>query len=164
MGEHYGKGIISYNYQTKTFTRYHFQIGRNSLSCDWIFDIAEDSHGNIWVASTEAVDVFDRKNKHFRKYTYQPSNPRSIRYNGALALFRDSRDHMWLGTSNGLNVYDEHTDGFRYYTEKDGLSNSNIKAICEITGAIYGSAPTGGFQNLSMVVGYRLIPFLCITR
>ena len=126
-----GRGLFSYNYQTKTFTRYHFLIGRNSLSCDWIFDIAEDRHGNIWVASTEAVDVFDRKNNHFRKYTYQPGNPRSISYNGALALFRDSRDHMWIGTSNGLNVYDEHTDGFRYYTEKDGLSNSNIKAICE---------------------------------
>lgn len=126
-----GRGLFCYDYRTNTFTRYRFQREQNSLSCDWIFDIAEDKHGNIWIASTEAVDVFDRKKNHFRKYTYHPGNSGSISYNGALVLFRDSRDHMWIGTSNGLNVYDERSDGFRYYIEKDGLPNNSIKAICE---------------------------------
>lgn len=126
-----GRGLFSYNYTTHKFTQYRFQMGQNTLSCDWLFDIVEDSYGNIWIASTEAVDVFDRRQNRFRKYLHQPSNPRSISYNGALVLFRDSKGHVWIGTSNGLNVYEEQWDGFRYFTEKDGLPNSSIKSICE---------------------------------
>lgn len=126
-----GRGLFCYNFQTKKFTQYRFEIDKNTLSCNWIFDIVEDRHGNIWIASTEAVDVFDRKKNRFKKYTHQANNPASISYNGALALYRDSRDNIWIGTSNGLNVYDERTDGFHLYAEKDGLPNSSIKAICE---------------------------------
>ncbi|MCX7987374.1 MAG: ATP-binding protein [Bacteroidales bacterium] len=126
-----GRGLFCYDYKSKKFTHYRFLIDQNSLSCNWIFDLAEDKHGRIWIASTEAVDVFDRRNNRFHKYTYQPDNPRSISYNGALVLFRDSRDNMWIGTSNGLNVYDEASNGFIWYSEKDGLANSCIKSICE---------------------------------
>jgi signal transduction histidine kinase/ligand-binding sensor domain-containing protein/DNA-binding response OmpR family regulator len=126
-----GQGLISYNYPANKFTHYKFQAGINGISCDWIYDIVEDRYGNIWIASTEAVDVFDRKNNLFKRYVNNTNDPHSISYNGAIVLFKDSKGHIWIGTSNGLNIFDDEKNIFNCYTEEDGLANNTVKAICE---------------------------------
>jgi len=126
-----GEGLISYNQTTGKYNHYSFKAGMNGISCNWIYDIAEDKYGNIWIASTEAVDVFNRKNNIFTRYVNNVNDPYSISYNGALVVFRDSKDHIWIGTSNGLNIYNDKNNTFQYYSEKDGLANNTVKALCE---------------------------------
>ncbi len=126
-----GKGLYSYQHNTKKFTRFRYQIDKNSISSNWIFDIAEDGKGNIWIATTEAVDIFYRKENFFKKIKYNPNDTNSINYNGAVCLYCDSKKNMWIGTSNGLNVYIDSLKIFKHYGERDGLANNSIKAISE---------------------------------
>jgi len=122
-----GGGLYSYDFNKKKFIRYN---QGNGLSCNWIYDIVEDNHRNIWIASTEAVDVFFRKQNKFVKFV-NDNIPGSISYNGAMALFKDSKGNIWICTSNGLNVYDFKVNRFKCYTTYDGLPDNSIKAIIE---------------------------------
>ncbi len=126
-----GEGLVSYDYQNGRFNYYRFEAGKNGISCNWIYDIEEDKYGNIWIASTEAVDLFDRKNNVFTRYVNNVNDSNSISYNGAMFIFRDSKDHIWIGTSNGLNLFNDANNTFKYYSERDGLANNTVKAICE---------------------------------
>ncbi len=102
-----------------------------SISSDWVQDLLEDSEGNIWISTSEAVDFFNRKQNTFVTYRNDPKNPGSISYNGANVIFEDSKKNIWIGTSNGLNLFNKKDSSFVKFTKEDGLPDNSIKAIEE---------------------------------
>ncbi len=102
-----------------------------SISSDWVKELLEDSDGNIWISTSEAVDFFNRKNNSFVTYRNDPKNPKSISYNSANVLFEDSKQNIWIGTSNGLNLFNKKDSSFIKFTVEDGLANNSIKSIEE---------------------------------
>jgi signal transduction histidine kinase/ligand-binding sensor domain-containing protein/AraC-like DNA-binding protein len=126
-----GNGVAVYNPEKTSFTHFQEKANQNSLSSNWVVDLTEDHLGNIWISTTEAVDMLDPERGHFTTFTHNPAKPQSINYNGATCLFKDSRNTMWIGTSNGLNYFVEKDSSFRHYTVEDGLPNNFIKAITE---------------------------------
>jgi signal transduction histidine kinase/ligand-binding sensor domain-containing protein/CheY-like chemotaxis protein/AraC-like DNA-binding protein len=126
-----GGGVSVYDPLRGTFKRFQEHAGQNSISCDWVVDLIEDHLGNIWISTTEAVDLLDPRTMRFTTFMHDPANPKSINYNGATCLFIDSRNTMWIGTSNGLNYFVQKDSSFRHYTTEDGLPNNFIKSITE---------------------------------
>jgi len=126
-----GSGVAVYNPQDGSFTQYKDYPNRNTISSNWVYDLLEDHLGNIWISTTEAVDMLDPKNGHFTSFTHDSTKTASINYNGATCLFKDSRNTIWIGTSNGLNYFVQKDSSFRHYTVEDGLPNNFIKAITE---------------------------------
>ncbi|HTJ50725.1 MAG TPA: two-component regulator propeller domain-containing protein, partial [Cyclobacteriaceae bacterium] len=126
-----GSGIAVYNPEDASFKQIKENSNRNSLSSNWVFDLMEDHRGNIWVSTTEAVDMLNPINEHVTTFTHDSARTASINYNGATCLFKDSRNTMWIGTSNGLNYFVQKDSSFQHYTVEDGLPNNFIKAITE---------------------------------
>ncbi len=126
-----GGGLYNYNHRTGKYKRYVNDPKRNSVSNDWIFTLMESSYGEIWISTTTAVDLFNKKSGKFITFTHSNSDSTSINYNGAIVLFEDSKKNIWLGTSSGLDVFRRADSTFIHYTIDDGLPNNTIKGICE---------------------------------
>jgi len=126
-----GSGVNVYNPDDGSFEQFKDYPGQNSISSNWVLDLTEDHLGNIWISTTEAVDMLNPKSGHFTTFTHNSTKAASINYNGATCLFKDSRNTIWVGTSNGLNYFIQKDSSFRHYTVEDGLPNNFIKAITE---------------------------------
>lgn len=126
-----GGGIANFHPNDGSFTNYQVVINVNSISSNWIIDLTEDNHGNIWILNTTSVDVFNPKKNRFSTFAHNPDNPGSMNYNGGTCLFKDSKNTVWIGTSNGLNYFIEENSSFGHYTVEDGLPSNSIKSITE---------------------------------
>lgn len=124
-------GLNSFDYKTQKFTRYKYKAGRNNLPTDWLCEVHESINGELWIATTEALTLFDRKTGKFIVFKNNPQNIRSISYNGITDIFEDSKQNIWLGTNNGLNLFHRDDSSFSCYLVENGLPNNSIKAICE---------------------------------
>lgn len=65
-----------------------------------IFAIKEDSKGNIWIAASDRLIVYDENEESIRNFTTNDG----LYFNHARALFEDDDGTMWVGTGFGLNT------------------------------------------------------------
>lgn len=124
-------GLNKFDHKTQKFTKYKYKPGKNSIPTDWVVKVHESSFGELWIATTEALTLFDRESGFFYVFKNKPQDKRSISYNGITDLFEDSKHNIWLGTNNGLNLFHRKDSTFSCYQVKDGLPNNSIKGICE---------------------------------
>jgi len=124
-------GVNKYNYQTGKFQRFLHNPFKNSLSNNWVGNIMEYNSNEIWIATSNSVDVYNKKTAKFISFRNDIANKKSISCNGAIELFTDSRKNIWIGTESGLNLFHRKDSSFTYYREEDGLPNNTINAICE---------------------------------
>jgi ligand-binding sensor domain-containing protein/signal transduction histidine kinase len=100
-----------------------------------VVSIAEDSSGNLWLATSQGLIYFDRgKNKAIR-YAQAPNNPKSLSYNNVEKVFIDSKKNVWVSTKRGLNLFQPETETFLHVSaEMDkhaDLSNIYFMDIVE---------------------------------
>lgn len=81
---------------------------RGSLSGNFIWDIAEDAGGDLWIAVRDGgVARWQRKSDTFTIYRHDSNNPASLASDSVRALRIDSRGRIWIGTSDaGVDVLD----------------------------------------------------------
>jgi len=102
--------------------------------------VQQDVNGNIWVATTNGLVIFDPdKGKPddymFKSYGKIPGDKSSLGNNDAQFIYRDSKNRMWVATSGGgLNRVMASSDRglkFKVYTIEDGLPSDYILSIIE---------------------------------
>ncbi len=104
--------------------------------------LQQDSRGNIWIASTEGLILFNPDentpdNLTFHHYSKIPGDPSSLGNNDILYIFKDAVDTLWLGTLGGglhkMISYPEEDlpPKFKIYTKTDGLPSDVILSIEE---------------------------------
>jgi ligand-binding sensor domain-containing protein len=86
--------------------------------------LAQDKHGNIWLASWEGVFRYDGKS--FTNITNGVSSARFF------SVLEDRKGNLWFG-SIGSGVYCYYYEGktFQNFTTKDGLVNNEVTSIYE---------------------------------
>lgn len=124
-------GLSKFDYKTRTFKRFLHDNKNNSISSDWVSTIMESSLGELWIATTQTVDVLNLQTQKFITFRHDANKPGSISSNGAIALYEDSKGQIWIGTQGGLNLFNRKDSSFIYYREEDGLPNNTVNAICE---------------------------------
>jgi hypothetical protein len=67
----------------------------------------------------------------FLHYRRQDGNPRSLRHNWVIALYRDTGGQFWIGTFGGGLHRMTKEGGFSAFTEQDGLPSNVVHAILE---------------------------------
>lgn len=77
------------------------------LSSNVIYNILQDSHGLIWIATEEGLNKFEGKS--FTHFTVN-NGRHAISHNRTQALLLAPDGNVWAGTSDGLNIYDYRTD------------------------------------------------------
>ena len=84
-------------------------------------DIAEDTRGDIWVASSNrGVYCYTVSKDKWTPYTFDRNDDHSLSSNSLVSIFRDSRGHMWFATKGGgLCRYNARNNNFDRFDSDD---------------------------------------------
>ena len=110
-------GLNSYNgYEFEQFLR---ERGNpQALSNDFVYDVEEDSDGNLWIATNGGgLARMDRKTRKFESFRHDSGNPDSVSGNIIRTLLIDAEGIIWLGTRGaGLDRFDPQEKRFTHYS------------------------------------------------
>lgn len=136
---------------------YKFTVYKNdvrdphSLGNNYIRSIVETRDGNIWVATSGGLCLFDRFRNRFTNFKHDPKNRFSISNDFVLNVMEDYLGNIWAGTENGLNVLDKKTSQFTRYTHTKGdtasLADVQVKKIFEDSHHTLWICTNGGGLN-----------------
>jgi hypothetical protein len=112
---------------------------------EWIWAIAVDKSGGLWVASYGNGLVYLTAGSYSPTY-FSASD--KLPSNNLTGVAVDGSGDVWLGTSNaGVARYNPSTKAWLYYTVSSGLASNNIRAVWfdkyGSPGAIYFATDNG---------------------
>ena len=84
------------------------------LSQSYVFSIAQDKEGFIWVATQDGLNRYD--GKVFVHYRHISKDKNSLANNFIRKVFIDNQNILWVATENGLSRYNRALDNFDNFT------------------------------------------------
>ena len=102
--------------------------GENVPTQSITYAVANDSIGNVWVASEEGV--LKHNSKFYKIYNSYNGLPKAIG-NRIKEVFVDSKQRIWIGTEKGVCVYNEDLDIFDFVESEGDLNPSLVDVIVE---------------------------------
>lgn len=120
-------GLLRYNRQSDDFDRVPELNGR------FVYDIKEDSGGNLWLATyANGAYCYNVSEKKWKNYLHDENNPESLPYDKVVSIFEDSHRQVWLTTQGGgFCLFHSDTETFTSYDSADGLPNDVVYQIVE---------------------------------
>lgn len=115
-----------YSYKDKKLT-YEEQIS-SLLPDKMVRGIVRDKNGKLWIG-TKGVVILDAGDRLFRSFTADKKFPAgSVNY-----LMEDARQRIWVGACEGLIRFNDtgHPENYTFYGIREGLNNTNVRAIQE---------------------------------
>lgn len=93
------KGIFSFDKKTEKFTHHLLEPDKsNGLADDNIYNLALDSKGTLWVATSEGLFFRKKDNNKFSVIKEKDGLPSDMIY----TIVVDKKDRLWLATSAGV--------------------------------------------------------------
>lgn len=113
-------------------TNYSFII-QGKFNNFFVSDIAEDNHGNLWIATYNNGAVrYNHRKEDFKLFKYSPTDSTSLCYNRITYIFRDSKNRLWLASEDGgICLYNDKTESFERFDTSNGLPSNSIYCIQE---------------------------------
>ena len=105
----------------------HYEV-EDGLSNNTVIAALQDSHGFIWLGTSEGLNRFDGNN--FKVYRHQANKKHSLKSNSVYCLYEDKKSNIWVGTEKGIALYNIDLDQFRHpFSMEDGP----VRSICSDT-------------------------------
>lgn len=119
-------GLNRYNRLNGTFERI------DDFSA-FIYDMEEDSYGNLWVATFgSGVKKLDYESNKWISYDFVCPSDDPIVNSKLTDIYIDSQNRILFSSeSRGFFIYDYKTDSFKNFSEKDGLPNNVVYGILD---------------------------------
>jgi signal transduction histidine kinase/ligand-binding sensor domain-containing protein/CheY-like chemotaxis protein len=114
-------------YDGNTVRVYHRERGnQHALASDYIWTIAEDAHGDLWLATIGGgIARWDRTTDQFQLYRHDAHRPESLASDAVRTLLIDGDGQVWAGTlDGGLDLLDPRTGRARHFRHRDGDPHS----------------------------------------
>lgn len=124
------KGISIFNNSTRKFEKVHYSTSDpKGLPSANIFDVLKDRSGNIWLATTDGLCLFDPGTLVCENYTVNNGLPSNLIY----CLTEDQQGYLWFSSTKGIGRLDPQTRTFRNYDATDGLQSNEFteNAVCQ---------------------------------
>ena len=120
-------GLLRYNRQSDDFDRIPELNGR------FVYDIKEDSGGNLWLATyANGAYCYNVSEQKWKNYLHDENDPKSLPYDKVLSIFEDSHRQIWLTTQGGgFCRFHPDTETFSNYNLSAGLPNDVVYQIVE---------------------------------
>lgn len=120
-------GLLRYNRTQDNFDRIPELKGK------FVYDIKEDSYGNLWLATyANGAYCYDVSARRWKNYVFDAEDEKSLPYDKVLSVFEDSYRQIWLTTQGGgFCLFHPDTETFTRYGLKDGLPNDVVYQIVE---------------------------------
>lgn len=137
-------GLHRYNRATDDFTRIP------ELNGKFIYDIKEDSHGNMWLATyANGAYKYDVNTKKWTNYMYSESDEKSVAYRKVLSVFEDSKRQIWLTTQGGgICKFNPENETFTRFDSRQGLPNDVVYQIVEDSNGLFWLTTNSGLVQL----------------
>lgn len=147
---HWEGGMDRYDRENDRFI--HYKYSDHSHSSDWrdecIRHIYEDKQGNLWIANSNELNLFDRKTEQYIRYNI----PNGGQQNYVSQVLEDHEGNLWVASWDGLHLLDRETRQFtsvgNQEKENGGLSDSKIYALFEDSQHRLWVATSGGLNLL----------------
>lgn len=138
-------GLLKYNDKTDDFDRIE------ELSGKFIYDIKEDSDGNIWLATyVNGAYCYNVNERKWKNYVHSESNKESISCDKVLSVFEDSHRQIWLTTQGGgFCLFHPETETFTNYNSSNGLPNDVVYQIVEDKEGLFWLTTNSGLVRFS---------------
>ncbi|MDE3144260.1 MAG: response regulator, partial [Bacteroidota bacterium] len=136
-----GGGMDKYDRKKNIFYHNQVRADGNGVRSNDITHIAKDNAGDLWLATSNGIDILNLKTLQFAHLSDSANNLSSFTVN---TIFCDSKGLVWAGTREGLDVYNVLTKKFQPFTTADGLPYNNVLNIVEDnSGFLWISTPNG---------------------
>ncbi len=143
--------LLRFDLTQKKFEHFVHDVNDStSLSSKQLYDVFEDSKGNIWVGTDDGLNVLKKSGKSFKCYRTEDGLPD----NGIRSILEDDHGNLWLGTYKGLSKFidavnlPEHPK-FKNYTIEDGIQSNEFRGRSAYKGAD-GMMYFGGVNGFNM--------------
>ena len=112
---------------------------------DRINEIHQDTHGNIWIASSSnGLFRIDHNLGKHRHYAFNRNDSTSLSNDIVQVIYEDKKGEIWIGTNYGLNKYVPESDNFKTYsTSIDGIGESVYGILEDEENALWISKSEG---------------------
>ncbi len=141
-----GNGVFIFNPDSNTFIEQKY----NGSSIIAVLDMAEDSSGNIWIASYTDGLFRTSKDKIVTKFEVDGSAGNNLPKDKFVTVFKDSKNRIWAGSEFfGLFLFLPDENRFQHYTVKDGLPSNDICSIQEDTNGGLWIGTNNGLSNFN---------------
>jgi signal transduction histidine kinase/ligand-binding sensor domain-containing protein/DNA-binding response OmpR family regulator len=135
-------GVNLFDSRTKTFTRFKHSAIKSSISNNTVVNIMEDHAGNIWLCTFDGLNLYNRSDRNFRRFSTEDGLQNNFTY----AILEDDQHNLWVSTNNGLSRFNPKTGKFRNFTSEDGLQGDEFKphsALKSSTGELFFGGVNG---------------------
>jgi ligand-binding sensor domain-containing protein len=139
----FGGGGISYYNPKRTPPWKAFNTYTSSDLAKKVVSIAADGQ-SLWVGSEKGLCLLDKKTEQWKTF-YSPQKGISGNFVNALLAEGES---LWAGTNGGVSRFDKTRKTFKNYSTKQGLPESEIKAIARVGQKLWAGAADGGLFEL----------------
>ncbi|MCB0752663.1 MAG: hypothetical protein KDC52_14420, partial [Ignavibacteriae bacterium] len=131
-----------------------------SISSDNVEDICEDNFGNIWIATQDGLNKYNRIKNTIKVYREKDGLPS----NGIKALQIDDDGNLWASTIKGISKIEisdsSQSPIFINYDVRDGLQGYTFigsASLIDSEGKIYFAGPDG-FNSFSPGITDKSLP------
>ena len=120
----WGGGLEKFDRRRETFTHHqHDPQDPQSISSNTVYDVMQDSRGNLWVSTDKGLNKFDKQTATFKRFDKRAGFEAKIVHN----MLEDRSGRLWMGTNIGLVVFDiEREQVVKVYTTEDGLHSHDF--------------------------------------
>lgn len=95
-------GVFRMDPTTGAFKQYIHNEDPSSISDNNIWDLAEDASGNLWIATQNGLNRFNKETSKFEHWFNDPRDSGSLIYNFVTGLHLNG-DELWVTTEKGVN-------------------------------------------------------------
>jgi len=144
----YRDGLFFYNTKTRKKEVFIYDYKNpNGISNNSINSIFEDSRNNLWFATENGLNLFDKKTRTFKKFNTKNGFPSNVFY----SILEDENKNLWLTTSKGLVKFGPDHKSIKIYTTANGLLSDQFNyssAFRDTNGDMY-------FGNLNGMISFN---------
>ncbi len=98
-----GGGLSVFNQLTEKFKHYNYNDSLNSISSGFIYDLFIDKNGQVLIATSYGISVFNPQDETFDNFEVSEAEDAEFPFVVATSVFSDEDDIVWAGTY-GLGV------------------------------------------------------------
>ncbi|HOY49138.1 MAG TPA: two-component regulator propeller domain-containing protein [Flavobacteriales bacterium] len=132
----FGGGLIQLDRRSGKMLNYqHDAKNPQSLSNNTVNGLSEEDGGNLWIATSEGINILHLNTGEMQLVQNNPDNPNSLLNNDVHLLYRDRAGVIFIITADGINIYSKLSGRFRKFqknpNEVKSLSSNAINCFIE---------------------------------
>jgi len=112
---------------------------KDGLIGDFIWELAEDDLGQIWVGTDKAINIINAADNTISHLMRNGS----VEARNSGAFYKDEAQRMWIGTRSGILIADQKKKLLTTILPENGLINEAVYTLYENKGIIYVGTGNG---------------------